>query len=240
MNLLRIGILIVALVVAGVVALLVNNFLESQEQAPEATAPAVPTTRVLVAAKNLPAGKTLLGGELEGDVKWQKWPEDAVNPGWIVSREGGEDTAGKQNIAGTIVKRGFEAGEPITLGRLIKQGEGNFLAGVLGPGMRAVSIAISAVTAAAGFIVPGSKVDVLLTQRLSETDSVTGETRSRVVTEVILEDALVLAIDQVVDDLSGGAVVGRTATIETTPKSLAGTSPLRCRRMRPARSILRK
>lgn len=218
MNLLRIGILIVALVVAGVVALLVNNFLEDQEQVQEATAPVLPTTRVLVAAKDLPAGKTLLGGELEGDVKWQPWPADALNPGWIVSREGEEATEDKREVAGSIVKRGFEAGEPITFSRLIQPGAGNFMAGVLGPGMRAVSIAISAVSAAAGFIVPGSKIDVMLTQRLSETDSVTGKTRSRVVTEIILEDALVLAIDQSVDDLLGGAVVGRTATIEATPK----------------------
>lgn len=246
MNLLRIGILIVALVVAGVVALLVNNFLASQEQTTEAAAPAMPTTRVLVAAKNLPAGKTLLGGELEGDVKWQSWPEDSVNPGWIVSREGEEDSGGRQEIAGAIVKRGFEAGEPITLSRLIKKGSGNFMAGVLGPGMRAVSIAISAVSAAAGFIVPGSKVDVMLTQRLSETDSVTGTKRARVVTEIILADALVLAIDQTVDDLTGGAVVGRTATIETTPKEAEqvevarsmGTLSLSLRSLRPAEKVV--
>lgn len=223
MNLLRIGIIVAALAVAGVVAFLIRAYLQDQtasieEQQRAIQQSRVTTVRVLVANRDLPAGTVILGSEIEGHIRWQAWPEKDLDPAWVVIRENEDGKEEKNQFGGATVTRGFVTGEPISAARLLMKGESGFMAANLGPGMRAVSININPASAVAGFITPGSRVDVMLTERWQEADAETGATKTRYVSEIILYDVKVLAIDQNVDDIAQTAVVGRTATIEVTPK----------------------
>ncbi len=223
MNFLRIGIIVAALAVAGVVAFLIRSYLENQtasieEQQRALQQTRVTTVRVLVANRDLPAGTVILGSEIEGHIRWQPWPEKDLDPAWVVIGENEDGKEKKSQFGGATVTRGFVTGEPISGARLLMKGESGFMAANLSPGMRAVSININPASAVAGFITPGSRVDVMLTERWQEPDPVTGTTKTRYVSEIILEDVKVLAIDQNVDDIAQAAIVGRTATIEVTPK----------------------
>lgn len=223
MNLLRIGIIVAALAVAGVVAFLIRAYLQDQtasieEQQRAIQQSRVTTVRVLVANRDLPAGTVILGSEIEGHIRWQAWPEKDLDPAWVVIRENEDGKEEKNQFGGATVTRGFVTGEPISATRLLMKGESGFMAANLGPGMRAVSININPASAVAGFITPGSRVDVMLTERWQEADAETGATKTRYVSEIILYDVKILAIDQNVDDIAQTAVVGRTATIEVSPK----------------------
>lgn len=223
MNLLRIGIIVAALAVAGVVAFLIRAYLQDQtasfeEQQRLAQQSSITTVKVLVANRVLPAGTVILGSEIEGHIRWQPWPEKDLDESWVVIREK-EDGKEKQNqFAGATVTRGFVVGEPISAARVLMKGESGFMAANLAAGMRAVSININAASAVAGFIIPGSRVDIMLTERFQESDAQTGAVKTRIVSEVILEDVKILAIDQNVDDITQTSVLGRTATVEVTQK----------------------
>lgn len=116
-------------------------------------------------------------------------------------------------FVGAIVRDAMVAGEPIQARKVVRAGESGFLAAFLDPGMRAMSIPVSADTAAGGFILPGDRVDVLLTR---EVDARVGEdTVKRTVTATVLQNLRVLAIDQATQTpTEEKSVVGTTATLE--------------------------
>jgi pilus assembly protein CpaB len=104
-------------------------------------------------------------------------------------------------------------GEPIIDRKIIGPDSGGFMAAILPEGMRAISVKISPETGAGGFILPNDRVDVIMTRRV---DDPAGE---RFVTETILMNIRVLAIDQAIAERNGEqVVVGRTATLELTPQ----------------------
>jgi pilus assembly protein CpaB len=109
------------------------------------------------------------------------------------------------------VRKHIAAGQPITGGSIVKPGQRGFMAAVLNPGMRAVSLSTSAVSSVAGFVFPGDRVDILLTHRV-------GGRRGRLVTETMMTKVRVLAIDQKVTDGNQKAKVGKTVTVEVTPR----------------------
>jgi pilus assembly protein CpaB len=90
------------------------------------------------------------------------------------------------------VRNPLTAGEPVTQGSLVAPGDRGFLAAALGPGMRAVTISVSAGTSVAGFVFPGDRVDLVLTQ---EVDCECDEQPLRA-SETILRNVRVLATDQ--------------------------------------------
>jgi pilus assembly protein CpaB len=117
---------------------------------------------------------------------------------------------------GTVVRNPITAGEPVTQGSLVAPGDRGFLAAALGPGMRAVTIPVSARTAVAGFVFPGDHIDLVLTQ------SVKGEGVPLKAAETIMKNLRVLATDQ---STSQETVEGKTrvktfsnVTVEATPK----------------------
>lgn len=206
-------IIAVALVISGVTFYLVRNYLASQTPAEVAAVAPVASVQVAVAARDLPAGTVLQ----ESDVRWQSWPDISLDPTYIVQRNGeGEERIG--NLVGTVVRRGVSGGDPITLAKVFTRADAGFLAGALAPGMRAVSVRVNAVSGAAGFIMPGDHVDVILTQEISGSEAGTSSAAVRRSSETILQAARVLAIDQTTDDFVEAAQVGQTATIEVTPK----------------------
>ncbi len=112
----------------------------------------------------------------------------------------------------------FSAGEPIREARLIKANGSGYMAAILPAGMRAISTEISPETGAGGFILPNDHVDVILSRRDKAAEKSAGS--EVVISETILTNVRVLAIDQTVEDKNGQkVVVGKTATLELTPAS---------------------
>jgi pilus assembly protein CpaB len=115
------------------------------------------------------------------------------------------------------VRYPITAGQPLTVGALVKPGDRGFLAAALGPGMRAVTVPVSERTGVAGFIFPGDRVDLMLTQ------TVEGEGRPLKTSETVLRNLRVLATDQSTEQVTNeqGKTVVRnfnTVTLEVTPK----------------------
>jgi pilus assembly protein CpaB len=212
-NLARIILIVVALAFAGVTVFLVRNYLVQQEtkvtEAKDEPARVV-SVEVLVAERELPAG-TILNPDA---FRWQTWPQQGVNEAYIVRRPGQDPML---ELTGAAVKRVISSGDPVTRAKLVLPGESGFLAGVLAPGMRAISIPISAASATSGFILPGNLVDLMLTQQSTATLE-SGLSKTSTITETILEGLRILAIDQSVDDSGRAPRLGRTATVEVTPK----------------------
>lgn len=217
MRLVSIIIVVFALVLAGGVFFAVPRLMNRNAQvAQQGQAQVVQAAGqdVLVAAHSLPAGTVLKSD----DLRWQRWPLDGIDPSFLV-REKGADP--QKDAVGLIVLRGIEQGEPVTAFRLLKPGEAGFLAAALTPGKRAVTIQVSAVTSAGGFINPLDRVDVVLNEHYSVTPPPPpqgGPSPPQVTTKdvstVILRDVKVLAIDQTMQDIDSKPRVGNTATLE--------------------------
>ena len=122
-----------------------------------------------------------------------------------------------EDLSGSIARGTFSAGEPIQEAKLIKANGSGYMAAVLPKGMRAISIEILPETAAAGFILPGDHVDVLLSRIDKMASKISGYDIH--VSETILRNVRVLAIDQTVEEKNGQkVVVGKTATLELAPR----------------------
>lgn len=177
-----------------------------QTQAP-APAP-TPERAVLVARRDLPAGTLVRDNHLE----WLPWPETEGELARYIVRQ--DQTI--EDFFGAVVRRGIGAGEPVTEDRLVKPGEQGFLAAVLEPNHRAVSVSINPITGVAGFIFPGDRVDLILTHSIPyEGEMPIGERR---ITETVLTDLRILAIDQVTNDQESTPRVGEIVTLEVMPK----------------------
>ncbi|HVJ52022.1 MAG TPA: Flp pilus assembly protein CpaB [Aliidongia sp.] len=204
-----------ALVVSGAMAMLANSWLEAQRQTiVQAEAPP-PPPEVKPARSVLVAHKALAMGELlkPDDLVWQPWPDNGnLGEGYIL-----EGMRKPEDLAGWVVRSPFLAGEPIVEGRVVSPGDRGFLAAVLRPGMRAISVAISATSGISGFVFPGDRVDLVLTHSVPQEEGSDGGT-SRQASETVQRDIRVLAIDQKVDTKAGEPIVGHTATLEVTEK----------------------
>jgi pilus assembly protein CpaB len=198
-------------------------------------APAKPTTQVLTAKRDLPVGTRLASADME----WRAWPADALNPAFITDgaapdadKKGGLEKAAKaagqmlggsaamQALEGAVVRDPILAGEPILAGKIVRGGEGGYMAAVLRPGMRAVAVPISAASAAAGFILPGDRVDVMH----SREEEMLGlrmpgaGARTHTVAEIVLANVRVLAVDQTASPKKDEqTLLGAVATLEVTP-----------------------
>lgn len=202
--------LVGALVIAVVTALGARSVLTSGASAPQADA-APQTTggpKVLVAQRALPVGTIITADS----IAFQAWPKDMVQDVYFLDGE-----ADMTKLLGTVVRFPITAGQPLTQGALVAPGDRGFLAAALGPGMRAVTIPVSAKTGVAGFVFPGDHVDLVLTQ------SVRGDgERSLKASETILRNIRVLATDQSTESetVDGKTVVREfsTVTLEVTPR----------------------
>lgn len=168
---------------------------------------------VLVAAKELRKGAELKSG----DLAWKKWPDDAVFKGALVRKN---DKKADEVLKGRL-DRSFSEGEAV-VSSAVFSGEGNEVVARLDPGERAVSIKVNAASMVAGFIAPGSYVDVILTYKkrvvISDDSPAVGELVSRnidkMAAETILENVRVLAIDQKAERGGEDKVkVGKTVTL---------------------------
>ncbi len=208
MNRARIVVLSIALGAGGVAAYLVSG----SDSKPPPAEPVVQlqTVDVLVAKSDIGLGQTLTPNEMQ----WQTWPAAAASNSFIRRSERPDATT---QIAGSIARSPFIAGEPIREPKLIKANGSGFMAAILPTGMRAISTEISPESGAGGFILPNDRVDVLLTTR--EKNPNPAIATDIVVSRIILTNIRVLAIDQAPKEKDGqNSVVGKTATLELKPE----------------------
>jgi pilus assembly protein CpaB len=213
----RLIILAVALIAAVAAAFLVRNM--ANQQPTVVTGPTqtvekiveveVSQQKVLVAKGDLRVG-TLLTPD---DFKWANWPEETVNPAYFT-----QDFApdAMETLTGSVVRVAMYVDEPIMPQKIVQKGETGFMAALLAPGKRAVTVEISPESASAGFILPDDRVDIILTEVVQQVG--TDEDAPPItVTTTILENGRVLAIDQTFGDVDGiPTLTGSTATMELT------------------------
>ena len=169
---------VIALTLAGGTALLVRSFLAQRTVEAEATPlarPEAPQRSVLVARGAIARGQILKAQ----DFSWQVWPEGGIDKNYIQS-----GTRTPESFAGWVARDPFAAGEPISDAKIVSPGSRGFLAAVLGPGMRAVSVPVSATSGISGFVFPGDQVDILITHQL------TGGDAQHRAAETVLHDVL--------------------------------------------------
>lgn len=206
MGVARLAILALAAVAAGLAAFLVQGLIGRGDKKVEVKND-LTVTQVLVAAKDLSIGHQIAAA----DLRWQAWPEAALTAGYIVKTS---TPQALESSMGSIVRQAMLSGEPVTSGKIIQVENASFMAAMLSPGMRAVSVKISAETGAGGFILPNDRVDVILTQDATSD----GGQNSEHVSRTILSNVRVLAIDQTYrEEGENRVVVGKTATVELTP-----------------------
>jgi pilus assembly protein CpaB len=208
----KLVLLLGALIIAIGTALAARSmFAEGGAPAADAQPAVVPTgPRVLVAKRALTAG-TIITADALG---FQPWPEELVRDAYFIDGE-----ADMNKLLGTVVRFPITAGEPVTQGSLVAPGDRGFLAAALGPGMRAVTVPVSATTGVAGFVFAGDRVDLILTQQVDGSD----DTAPLKAAETVLRNLRVLATDQQVEkttDENGKTMVQefRNVTLEVTPK----------------------
>lgn len=158
----------------------------------------------------------------EGEEAAEAPAEDEAKPEGTVARvaraaEALTSGGAKSEYFGSVVREPILAGEPIIGRKIVRAGDSGYMAAYLEPGMRAMAIAVSTETAAGGFILPGDRVDVIVTVEL-EGSSADEPNRAKFASRLVLQNVKVLAIDQSTraeDDQQ--AVVGATATLEIAP-----------------------
>lgn len=209
-------IIVVAALAAGITAMLAKSWLDRQE-ARRATVDETPVAEILVVARDVASGAALASD----DLRYESWPRTAVTPRLVV-RKPGEDA--KAAFIGMIARRPLAEGEPVSASTTFRPDASGVLAGLLAPGKRAISIAITSPSAVSGFITPGDRVDVVLASDVRKAEEgPNAESNAglllRYAAETILSDLRVLAIDQTITRGRDGAPIqGKTATLEVTPK----------------------
>ncbi len=163
--------------------------------------------QVLVAQRALPTGTIITADS----ISFQQWPKKMVKNAYYL-----DGSVEMKNLLGTVVRYPVTAGEPLTKGALVSPGDRGFLAAALGPGMRAVTIPVSVKTGVGGFVFPGDRIDLVLTQ------SVKTQGQPLRASETILRNLRVLATDQSpgTKQVDGKTVVRTfsTVTVEVTPR----------------------
>jgi len=203
----RIVVLIIALSAGAVAAYLASG--SDNKPRPAETAQ-MQTVDVLVAKSDIGLGQSVTPENLQ----WQTWPAATASNNFIRRNERPDATT---EIAGSIARAPFIAGEPIREPKLVKANGSGFMAAILPTGMRAISTEISPETGAGGFILPNDRVDVILSKRDKNPDK--SASADIVNSEIILANVRVLAIDQAPKEKDGqNVVVGKTVTLELKPE----------------------
>lgn len=207
----------VALGIAIGAGLMVKAYLGAQEKKiadrikdeQKVVPPTIPTARVLVAKQDLVVG-TFVKRE---DLHWQQWPEESITPAYVTDSkllDAGKSDQKRLTVddfIGGVVRQPIAAGQPLVRGLVAKAGERGFLAAVLQPGMRAMSVPVSATSGISGFILPGDHVDVLWDVKKSK--------KGHPFTQTLFRDLRVIAVDTKTS--ATGATPAKTLTLELTP-----------------------
>jgi pilus assembly protein CpaB len=193
--------LALALLLAGGSVYLARNWLENQVQpviVQENKAPEIPLTKVVVAGTSLQFGNVLRREHL----RLVDWPAETVPAGAFASYDELLDAEEQR-----VVLRPIEPNEPILKSKVSGYGGRAILSSLVAPNMRAMTIRINDVTGVAGFVLPGDRVDILLTR----------ERGGSPVTDIFMQNIKVLGIDQDANQARQQPGVVRAITFEVTP-----------------------
>ncbi|HRY23100.1 MAG: Flp pilus assembly protein CpaB [Geminicoccaceae bacterium] len=210
----RILLPLVAVALAIGTALYANAWLEGERRAvlaqvsPVTIAAEPEFIEVLVVAERLTPGSFVKPTSW----RWQKWPAVEVPESYLL--RGKIDAA---ELEGSVARQILVPGDPILADSLVRPGDRGFLAAVLDPGMRAVSVPVDEASSNAGLIFPGDRVDLILTQTIAGDADGAADRR---VSETVLENLRVIAMGRRLhsepgENADGGQV--RTVTLEVDP-----------------------
>ncbi len=166
------------------------------------------TKMILVAAAAIQGGSLLTSD----DVQPKEIPVEEVVKEYNI-----DTTEGRRGLMGAMVKRNLSAGEAIRSDDLMRPSDHGFMAAVLSPGMRAVTINVDAASGSSGLIWPGDRVDLILTQMNNDPGAAVGR---RISAHTVLTNVRVVAVDaQLVNAPNRNAAAtldaqNRTVTLE--------------------------
>ena len=208
---LRLSIILVFLLATTALGLIAYSMNVPKAQVPvvQVTEKAsAPLTRYLVAARPLKAGT------LARDEDFRSEPLDSVPSGAI--RDTPDD---RIRLRGSLVRKNLDTGSPVTSENVLPRGGRGFLASVLAPGTRAISIKVDAETGVSGLINPGDYVDVVLTQVAEKADLA-----RRALSETLLNNVRIIAIDQEVQgaptNTAAAGKVAQTVSLQLEPEQV--------------------
>ncbi len=185
-----------AIVIAAVAAIALYNYLKGQEAKVKE---AVAVEKVVVASEDIPIGSAIKSIQ----VKTANWPKANMPQGAFFSAE---------QVTGRVALERFMSGEPIVETKLVpKEGQTGVLSYKIPQGHRAMTVAVDQVAGVAGFIMPGNKVDVVLTT--------TPPGGGQPISKIVLQDVPIFATGQVIEQQKEGKpVVVPTVTMDVTPE----------------------
>lgn len=192
---------LIAIAVGVVAVIIANAWFSGISERSERAAEEQQMVQLVVATQPLEFGTKLV----PQNIKLQAWPASSVPQGAFT-------TIADALRDGRVALRPIVPGEPILSSKVSGKDGRATLAAILPDGMRATSVPVSAVNGVAGFVLPGTMVDVLLTRKIDGDGAKAQDLRS----DVVLQNVQVLAIDQLANDKEGKPKVGKTATLAVT------------------------
>lgn len=206
MRLTAIVMLILAVAMGATSVYLARDWLERQSKVASAVEDSMEITKIVVAKRPLNFGDVLTAEYLtETD-----WPAAMVPPesfGSIEELVGADGTNDRR-----VVLRAIQINEPVLASKLSGAGGKATLSTILETDMRAVTIRVNDVNGVAGFVLPGDRVDILLTR-----DEGKGGRSKNPITDILLQNVKVLGIDQKANDNEDKPKVARAVTFEVEP-----------------------
>jgi pilus assembly protein CpaB len=174
-----------------------NNQADMRAKSMQANNKPMATQTIVVAKRPLRFGTELTAAAL----KETPWPQQALPAG------GFHKISDILSAGRRVVLTAIEANEPVLAVKITGAGERATLSALVHKGMKAVTIRVNDVEGVGGFVLPGDRVDVVLTRQIAK-----GEAS----TEVVLQDTRVLAVDQIADDRAAKAAVAKSVTLEVS------------------------
>ncbi|WP_303828506.1 Flp pilus assembly protein CpaB [Asticcacaulis taihuensis] len=203
MNMRTVATFAVAILLGVIAVIVVRGLLLTKKPSGGEALAAANTTQVVVAAVPLARGAELKPAML----KIVSYPKDGVPANAFASVE----QIAPQNGQPRIVIRDIAANEPVLPSKISGAGGKTNLSGELTPGMRAISVKSSDVAGVGGFVLPGDRVDILITRSIGSNNDTSS------ITQVLAENALVLGVDQTSDQETDKPVVAKAVTVEVSP-----------------------
>ena len=188
--------MLMALIFGAAAVFLARQYLLTQRAAPGVTVAGNVST-VVVAAKDLAFGTRLTAD----DLKEVNWPADSLPQGAFPTKD-------KLLASSPVVIRRLAANEPVLPSKLSGPTARTSLSSQIGDSLRAVSVRVNDVVGVAGFILPGDRVDVMVTREID---------KEHRITDIVLQNTKVIGIDQNADEDASGTHVVKSVTLEVTP-----------------------
>lgn len=197
--------LVLGVILAGFTVLLVKNWVDNRTRAASKASPGMELTTVVVATTTLDFGNKLRR-EVMREVPWP-----------VAGLPAGSFKTIDEVLSGTgdrLVQNRIESGEPVVQTKVTGFGGRPILSSRISEDMRALSVRMNDVYGVAGFVMPGDRVDILLTRELE----IAGHNKRDLATDILLQNVKVLGIDQEAAETHEKPRVAKAVTLEVTPE----------------------